>query len=249
MENNIFNQNPFQCRMDWGTRGVEEAAKRGDIIIIVDILSFSTAVTTAVHFGAIIYPLDKKADSKSFAELIGAEVAFGRTEAKELNKPSLSPASFGKHHEDKKIVLPSVNGAACSVLSDGCKALLVGSFLNATFVAEVAEKIQKENNASITVIACGERWSDTKELRPCVEDYLGAGIILSKLSGTKSPEAQLCISAFKGSKESLNDLVIDCSSGRELISMGFGDDIKYSTKVDSLKEVPILEKNFFKKYI
>ena len=119
-------------------------------------------------------------------------------------------------------------------------------------------KIQKETNLNITVIACGERWrsvnDESRELRPSIEDYLGAGAILEKLVGTKSPEARVCIGAFQNAKPNLSELVNDSSSGRELIDMGYPEDVKFSCQVDLYKDVPILTKDengqsFFKNYI
>jgi phosphosulfolactate phosphohydrolase-like enzyme len=52
------------------------------------------------------------------------------------------------------------------------------------------------NMISVTVIACGERWnipSEDGELRMALEDYLGAGAILSYLPYEKSPEARACV--------------------------------------------------------
>lgn len=68
----MFNQAPFSCRVEWGIRGAREAYERGDIIIIVDVLSFSSTVISALRQGAIIYPYPPNLDGKSFAKKIGA---------------------------------------------------------------------------------------------------------------------------------------------------------------------------------
>ncbi|MBS4192756.1 hypothetical protein KHA94_21735 [Bacillus sp. FJAT-49705] len=56
----MFNLSPYVCRVEWGIRGARNAAERGDIIIIVDVLSFSSTVISAVNYGAIIYPAIQK---------------------------------------------------------------------------------------------------------------------------------------------------------------------------------------------
>lgn len=253
----FFDQSPFQCRIDWGPKGTYEAANRNDILIIVDVLSFSSTVVTALHQGVIIYPFPMEGDVNSFGASINAEVLFDRREGKRLGRPSLSPVSFNEAHKGKKFVLCSPNGATCTKLSGKVPALLIGSLLNASAVAKAANEVQKRTNANITVIACGERWSNLEEnedkLRPCIEDYLGAGAILNFLEGTKSPESKVCIAAFQNSREQLEELIWESGSGRELRGKDFADDVKHSSRLDVFQEVPILvqddlEKSYFKEF-
>ena len=255
---NIFNQAPFQCKMDWGERGTREASERGDIIIIIDILSFSSAVVNAVHHESIIYPFPKVGDIEEFGKLVDAQVCLGRAEALEIGMPSLSAPSFGENHKGKRFVLSSRNGATCVKASRQDSNILIGSFLNASAVAIVANKLQKETGLNITVIACGEMWKgkgeEKREFRPSIEDYLGAGAILTLLEGTKSPEARVCISAFESCRENFKELILDSASGRELKAKGFPNDVIFALEFDKFKEVPITtndEKSqvFFKNYV
>jgi len=256
---NIFNQSPFQCRMDWGIRGVKEASLRGDIIVIVDVLSFSSAITNAVHQRAIIYPFPRTGDINEFGKSVNAEVCIlERSRARELGLPSLSATSFNESHKGKKYVISSINGATCVKEASGNNYIFIGCLLNASAVAIVVNQIQQDKNLNITVIASGERWSGNKDeprdLRPSIEDYLGAGAILELLNGTKSPEAKVCIGAYQNSKSELDELILDSSSGRELLNMGFSDDVKFCSQVDVFKEVPILIQDskgysFFKNYL
>lgn len=215
----MFDQSPYRSRVEWGKRGAREAAERGDILIIVDVLSFSSTVTTAVNYGAIIYPYPPYLDGKKYAEKVGAEYILGRREASEMGKPTLSPVSFQQDHANKKYVLSSLNGAFCTWIASEIPALLIGSLLNAASVASTANQLSYINKANITVIPCGEQWCDGREnednLRPAVEDYLGAGAILTNLKGSKSPEAEICKAAFQNSEGKLEDWIWDCGSGRE----------------------------------
>jgi len=237
--------------MEWGARGVREAANRGDIIIIVDVLSFSTTVITAIHHGAIIFPYPAYKDGKesNYAERVGAELIFGRAESMKLGNPTLSPMTFNQTHKNKKYVLCSLNGALCSWVAVKVPALLVGGLLNVTSVASFANKLQKKTGAAITVISCGEQWEDVLEgenkLRPAIEDYLGAGAILSKLDGRKSPEADLCANAFYSVEGRVEELIMKSGSGRELILKGFEKDVIHATHIDAFKNVPVLTDLYF----
>jgi 2-phosphosulfolactate phosphatase len=242
----MFSQSPFACRFEWGLKGVRDAAFRGDIIIIVDVLSFSSAVVTAAHYGAKIFPSFDYESAYLFAEQTGGTVALKRDEA--YGGPSLSPLSYGPSDKGRHYILPSPNGSACaSSLSGKGNTLLCGSLINAESAAEKAMEIKDER--SITVIACGEQWTDVtaseNSLRPCLEDYLGAGAILSFLHGSKSPEASVCNFSFLSVREKLEDLIWDCGSGRELRKKGYEEDVTYCSRLNLYNTVPVFVKDHF----
>ncbi|MEH7107483.1 2-phosphosulfolactate phosphatase, partial [Bacillus sp. JJ1764] len=245
----MFSQSLFNCRVEWGMRGAREAAERGDIIIIVDVLSFSSTVISALSNGAIIYPYPPNLDGKTYAEKVGAEYILGRAEADKIGKPTLSPVSFTQEHSNKKYVLSSLNGAFCTWIASKVPALLIGSLLNASSVSSIANQLRVKSNSNITVVPCGEQWNNVKNydnsLRPSIEDYLGAGVILSYLDGDKSPEAEVCIGAFQHAKEKINELIWECGSGRELRQKGFEDDVKYCSHLNVFDTVPILYNDHF----
>lgn len=249
----FFDQSPYECRVEWGRRGAREAAERGDIIIIVDVLSFSSTVITALRYGAIIYPYPGTLDGEKLAEKIGGQFILGRAEAAQKGAPTLSPVSFGKDHNNKKYVLTSLNGAYCTWIASQVPALLIGSLLNAESVAAAANHLQKQTRANITMIPCGEQWEGCREyedtLRPAIEDYLGAGAILSYLEGKKSPEAELCITSFLHSKDNLNDLIWNCGSGRELRGRGYEADVSHCSRLNVFPTVPLLNKDHFIEYV
>ncbi|WP_442599809.1 2-phosphosulfolactate phosphatase [Neobacillus sp. D3-1R] len=246
-----FDQSPYSVRVEWGRRGAREAADRGDIVIIVDVLSFSTTVITALEYEAIIYPYPPHLDGKEYAEKIGAEYILGRAEAAKIGKATLSPVSFHKEHSNKSYVLSSFNGAFCTWMASKVPALLVGSIINASSVARVANSLSKETNANITIVPCGEQWNEVQEnedsLRPAIEDYLGVGAILSYLVGHFSPEAEVCLGAFLHSKEKIAELLWECGSGRELRERGFSADVKHSLQLNHYQTVPILKNDHFVK--
>ncbi|WP_409271021.1 2-phosphosulfolactate phosphatase [Neobacillus sp. SCS-31] len=240
----MFTQASYPVKVEWGRRGAREAAQRGDIVIVVDVLSFSSTVATALRAGCDIYPYPPHLDGKAYAVQIGGEYILGRSEAAKLGKATLSPISFTPSHKGKKFVLTSLNGAFCTWIADMVPALLIGSLLNADAAAMAANKIREQIKADITVIPCGEQWNAPEEnedtLRPSIEDYLGAGAILSLLEGEKSPEAEVCIGAFQSAKDRLSDLIWDCGSGRELRAKGFEADVIYCSRLNAFSTVPLL---------
>ncbi len=104
-------------------------------------------------------------------------------------------------------------------------------------MAEVAQRLGE----SIAVIPGGERWAMDDALRPCVEDYLGAGAILSYLRGTLSPEAQLAVSAFKAVENDLENTIMQCISGQEKVSRNKQEDVKLASALNVSTCVPLLQ--------
>lgn len=74
-----FDQSGFDVRCEWGENGVRQLALVNDVVIIVDVLSFSTCVEVANSRGAIVFPYGWKDESVSgFAASVNAELASFR---------------------------------------------------------------------------------------------------------------------------------------------------------------------------
>ncbi len=239
----ILSQQPYRCRLEWGRDGARRASARRDILVIVDTLRFSTAVVTAVQHGAIIYPCDPTDDPDALAVRVGAVVAAYRRDMLATHRYSLSPLSYNDAPAGTRIVLPSPNGAVCSRYGRDAPYLFVGALVNAAAVGRAVSSILARTEAAVTVIACGERWpkpTDDGELRVAIEDYLGAGAILSYLPFSKSPEAWVCAAAFVGARGQLKELLQESMSGRELRQKGCAADVDRAACLDLYEAVPTM---------
>ncbi len=94
------------------------------------------------------------------------------------------------------------------------------------------------------VVAAGEQWKDGG-LRPCLEDMIGAGAVLSRLPGGKSPEARWAVRTFEGFAGDLRGTLNGCLSGRELIERGFPEDVEVAASLNVSETVPILREKCF----
>lgn len=233
----FYNQEVFNIKLEWGLRGIETLVPVSDVIIIIDVLSYSTCVDIAVSNGAVIYPYKYKDDSaKDFAKSINAELAsFKRS----LTGYCLSPASLINIPKNTKLVLPSPNGAALSLATGGILTLC-GGLRNAKAVADYAMTIGK----NISVIPAGEKWQD-RTTRFALEDYIGAGAIINYLKGTLSPESKSALSVFKSLSVNLKEEIKNCISGKELIEKGFGSDVELACELNISATVPLLTNNFY----
>lgn len=220
------------------------------MLVIVDTLSFSTAVAAAVHHGGLVCPCPEGEDPVKLARRIGGEAAVRRAEVPKKGRFSLSPLTYVGRPAGTRIILSSPNGATGSHLSQHVPYLFAGALVNAKAVAVAISQLLDRTGlpVSVTVIACGEREASPSEdgqLRWAVEDYLGAGAILSYLGCEKSPEARICEGAFIHSEDKIEDVLSECESGRELRDMGYGKDVAFAAQLNIYDTVPILRDGFF----
>ncbi len=203
-----------------------------DLVVIVDVLSFSTAVSVACTRGAIVLP--HSFDEAAAAELAarhGATLAVRREEASAEHPLSLSPVSMLQARPGERIVLPSPNGAPLSLAAATAGVTVVaGCLRNAGAVADHAA------DRRVAVIAAGERWPDGS-LRPAVEDLLGAGAIIAAVGGRRSAEAEVAAAVAAADPA---PLVRDSISGRELVERGAAADVDLAVAVDADQAVPVL---------
>ncbi len=246
MIDTTFNQHPHRVRFDLGWRGAREAAARGDAIVVVDVLRFSTAVAAAVAQGVAIYPCPLDGDADAIAAQHGAEVA-GRA-WDDPARFSLSPGSFADAPVGMRVVLSSLNGAMCAVAAERGSHVFTGALVQASAVASAVRELLDTTTLTVTVLACGERWqqpSDDGALRFAVEDYLGAGAILTRIARDLSPEAEVCAAAFADAEPRLSPIIGDCASGRELRARGRDQDVRDASTIDAYDVVPVLRDGCF----
>ncbi|MGD1013624.1 MAG: 2-phosphosulfolactate phosphatase [Acidimicrobiales bacterium] len=230
----------FPGHFEWGPTGTERLARPGSIVVVVDVLRFTTAVGAVVDRGAIAYPYRwKDATARAFADSLGAHLVDGPDAA----GISLSPTALLNRATLDAVVLPSPNGSTCSVLAAEKGAVVVAACLrNAPVVAQYLAA----TFLPVSVIACGERWPDGT-LRPSLEDLLGAGAVLANVGGDLSPEARSAVAAWEDAKDTVEDALLRSASGRELVERGFRHDVEYASAYGVSDVVPVLVDGAFRR--
>jgi 2-phosphosulfolactate phosphatase len=245
MQEATFNQHPHRLRLEWGRRGVREAAERGDVVVIVDVLRFSSCVAAAASRGASVYPCAWAAEADELAKRIDGYVARAPGSPTRF---ALVP-TFSDAAAEDRIVLRTLNGAECTVLASAAPRVFAGSLLNAAAVGATISTIIASSDMCVTVVACGERLTkpapDDEEMRFAIEDYLGAGAILSATGGDLSPEAEVCAAAFAGSRDRLPELLMECASGRQLREWALEDDVRFAARLDACGVVAELHESHY----
>jgi 2-phosphosulfolactate phosphatase len=235
-----YDQHEFDLRCEWGEHGVTTLAPLSDVVVIVDVLSFSTSVDIAVAQGAVVFPYPwRDTRAAEFAASVQAVLADPQRTAGQV---SLSPQSLRHIPPGTRLVLPSPNGATLA-LAVKSTPVLAGCLRNAQAVAHVTQQY----GSKIAVVPAGERWRADGSLRPAVEDLVGAGAILSYLRGSLSPEAVSAVTIFQHVRSQLAEYLSQCSSGKELLERGWAEDVQLAAELNVSQSAPVLMDGAFRR--
>lgn len=235
----------FSVRLGWGLDGALALAPSSDVLVVVDLITFSTAVSVAVDRGCEVHP--SPWDPGAAAEMaagLGAQLAVRRSRVDAEHPYSLSPATLHRAPRGSSIVLPSPNGSAVAAAAGATGVLvLAGCLRNAAAVSRLARRLGRR----ISVVPAGERWPDGG-LDPALEDLVGAGAIVDGLRRRRrSPEAGAAAQAYLWARRrGLRRTLTEAVSGREQAGRGYGEEIDWAAALNVSREVPVLSGGAFR---
>ena len=218
-----FDQSRYQVRFEWGIDGLARLAP-ADVVIVVDVLRFSTTVTDAVARG-IAVPLDADADAVS---INGARVARAAAASGAL------------------VVLGCLRNAAAVgrlVLAEQQRRARRASVA----VIAAGELVEAGESAGTSIRFAGQGAGTS--MRFAIEDLLGAGAVVQALVDVgidhSSPEAAVASEAFGGLQGALRHLLTASGSGQELIARDRRDEVLTAAELDAVDTVPVLRDGTF----
>ncbi|HTM45928.1 MAG TPA: 2-phosphosulfolactate phosphatase, partial [Polyangiaceae bacterium] len=215
--------------LELGVNGAMQARQRGGVVVLIDALRASATIVTALSMGM-----------KSVLPVLSVEQCKGDVTAGERGGRKLptldhgnSPTELlahGKEYAGKTLGLTTTNGTECLFAASGPNNIvLVGTTLNASAVAAQAIELAKTRKSSITLLMAG------RNNQPCIEDELAAGEILSRLGAA----AQIQGSVPRMSSALEGDFFAG-DSGRNLVNLGYADDVQFCAHLDRFNVVPVL---------
>lgn len=228
-------QDGYDVRLEWGREGAALLGELCAVVVVIDVLSFCTAVDVAVSSGGSVLPLpwpDDQLAGRYGAVLAGRRGAPGWTP---------SPSSLLGLPAGTRLALPSANGATlCALAARSSATVLAGCLRNAAAVARTAQYLAA--GGPVGLVPAGERWELPGEpMRPALEDVLGAGAIAAVLPGAFSPEAELAAQQFAAARSrGLRGVLAASASGRELAADGFAADVVLAAAPDASEAAPRL---------
>jgi len=243
----VLSQDQAGVRFEWGPAGAAHLAAESSCLVVVDVLSFTTAVSVAVGRGMAVYPYRwNDSGGEEFASAHGAELAVRRKAVDAEHPWSLSPVHLAKARVTPRLVLPSPNGSAIAAAATGT--VVAGCLRNAAAVSAwiVGHEYGSVDRPAV-VVASGERWPDGS-LRPALEDALGAGAILDHLNRHRldlSAESRAMATMYHAIPD-VAETVRSCVSARQLEQAGYNGDVEMAVEIDTDETVPLLTNGAFR---
>jgi 2-phosphosulfolactate phosphatase len=246
----------LSVKIRWFSKGVLDAAKAKDLIIVVDTLRCSSTIATALELGvSAIYPVSsvkeafKLKETGKYANKYGNPLLMGEVESIKVKGFDLgnSPSELLLRSDLKgrSVLLRTSAGSqaliALSKVSKGANKIkaIISCILNAHAVAKFVSKLALKEKKDISMVCCGFQ---AREF--ALEDFLGAGAIISQIHKRgleKSDEAIIASLAFENLANSLSKVLSETKSGRRLKETGQSKDIDFCSQLNKFNGVPIFD--------
>jgi len=201
-----------------------------DVAIMVDVLRASTTITVAMETFNTVIPVKTIEDAGNFARKYSAVLAGERRGApiKGFDTGN-SPIEISNFKGDVLVITTS-NGTR--IMDSMQSKILVGSFVNAKSVAKTALNLA-ENHIEIVMAGVEGTFA--------IEDFLGAGEIISNLTSQKLDE--MAIAAYMASRDidMVQNVIKNSRSARRLGELGLGSDVDFCLKRNIYDTVPLYE--------
>ncbi len=236
-------ENPatVKCHFGFDLPGVREGRRRGDVLVLVDVLSFSTTVAAGCARGVVFLPAGSRRRAEALAAEKGGVASVARGEDSAPDRFSLSPLSYASAPRGLVVALRSPNGARLALSARGSPATVVAGLVNASAAGAAAAAGARAANTGVTVVACGERVrAGGRRRRFAAEDLLGAGAVIAAVDLLRTGEAEVALRAFEAVRGDLESVLLTTESGLDLLEAGWQEDVVYAARLDSLRTVPLL---------
>lgn len=227
-------------RVGLSARDAAKASKRGDVIIVVDVLRCSSTIISLLDKGVeAIFIAESLRGARELRKKLGDAILAGERGGLKPKGFDFgnSPLEFPRERvKGGKVVLTTTSGTKAISSSRGSKWVFVGAFLNAGFVSKAALKKAEEEGAGISIIASGRKGEFS------LEDFLCCGLIASELSSRGEVRlddaAKAALLAWREARANLSEVIKSGDHAKRLMELGFKNDVEFCVSVNSMGIVP-----------
>lgn len=242
----------MKVRVYFSPNTLDEIDLRDTTIVVIDVLRASTTITYAMNAGAreVIPVASVDQAMKIVGNLFSTStILCGERGGKRIEgfKLGNSPAEYTKEVvEGKSLILTTTNGAVALTKAKHARHCFIGSFVNVSAVVHALSELSDLEETGLVII-CSGREDDFS-----LEDAVCAGLMLTKLSEKitaieLTDSARTVLSVYKEYGNDILGTLLESEHGKYLVSIGYKDDIKTASEIDSVPIVPVLEQTVIKK--
>ena len=223
----------------------------GRVCIVVDVLRASSTIVTMLERGAeevLLAPTIEEA--RGLHREMPRYLLCG--EEGGLPPPGFdygnSPSEFSALDlKGRRAILSTSNGTRAILAAADAPLVLVGCLLNATAVASAALAEAAARALDITIICAGEEGGSAF----AAEDTLGAGAIVDAIVDPSrrwptalqpTDETGAALAYYRAQRGREETALQETVHGRDLLALGFGQDLAFCARRDRLAVVPRLER-------
>lgn len=231
----------MELELYFSGHALDREATAGWTVVVVDVLRSSATIARALHNRAkAVVPAESVSQAVETVSRLdrSAVLLCGERGGQKIGGFDLgnSPSEYDSDVvEGKTLIMTTTNGTASILRCVGAQELLVGSFVNFTAVTDYLSGGREK----IAVVCCGE------ESRFCLEDSLCGGLLVERLEQMLGDDLVLeegAAAAKRLAREHSHDIlgaVRASRHGRYLDSIGFGQDVAFCARLDSVPVVPV----------
>ncbi|MBS7657300.1 MAG: 2-phosphosulfolactate phosphatase [Candidatus Bathyarchaeia archaeon] len=226
---------------------IKKVIDRRDIIIVIDVLRFSSSVINAFANGAKeIIPTKTLSEAYKLRKQYPNYVLAGERKGLKPYRFDLgnSPLEFKESViKGKKLIFTTTSGTQTLVSIKSDNWVFIGGFLNARTVGLKAYEMARKENVGICIILAGKKGAFS------LEDFLGGGAIISNIPLNEINLSDIGIAslmAFKQVENSLFEIISLSEHAKELLKLGLENDIKFSCMLNCFEIAPIYRDKIIK---
>lgn len=207
---------------------------KGKAVVVIDVLRATSVITTAINNGAkeviVTIETEDAMRLKDKNSLLGGERKGLKIQGFDLSN---SPLEYKKEVVlNKRIVISTTNGTKAIKMSEKADKIYIASMLNGNAVAETLIK----EGLDVVIICAGTNG------RFSLDDYACAGKIIYNINEKHEIDmddfAISAYAAYRDHKANIIDYISMAKHYKYLLSIGYGEDIKYCFTEDIMRVVP-----------
>jgi 2-phosphosulfolactate phosphatase len=228
---------------------VSEEDVRNRTVVVIDVLRACSTIATALTRGArAVMPVPDMAEAGKIASNLDPDVyrLGGERDGVKIDGYHLgnSPAEYTKDVvENRDVILNTTNGTRALSRATAAKHLVAACFLNAQRVVDFVRRVDD----TVTIVCAG------RQNRLALEDTLCAGLLLDRLWDHEEPDvvtdsAHTAFTLYDTDRDDLSSALRGANHAERLVEQGFGDDLDYCFRIDTLSVLPYYAENRLRRY-